>query len=311
MRLGFGIGVTDVRRPSEANPQVPATPVISIATGGGYKDSVYASSHAGQWTADGVNIAGAVGTTYQMTRANEGKAIRCGASNTIEMWVINDIPTSYRTNGGWWDPKIAQNTSAGTVTAWPDLWAVRDMSQTTLAQRPSAVTLGGYPAAAWPNDTSVNTYLGPATNFAPAFWLLVMQYKTGLETAFDGYDAILSDSGNVYRVMGNSGSDQLYAGTWAGTASKNGSASAATVLPLAKSLLSMSGTPQSAQWSLGRSRTSGDRAWKGAMFEVLALGVTPTEALKQQIEGCVAHRNGIATSLPAQHPYRVAGPRLS
>ena len=63
---------------------------ISITSGGGYAGSIYTSDRAGQWTADGVAISGETGLTYTMSLANEGKAIQCANSNTIEMWVPSD-----------------------------------------------------------------------------------------------------------------------------------------------------------------------------------------------------------------------------
>ena len=294
-----------------AVPPVDAAPQIAITSGGGYAGSVYTSTVAGQWTADGSPISGATGTAYTMTLIDEGKAIRCGVSNTIEMWTFNDIPSAYRTNGGWWDPKHSQTLSGGKVASWPDQWGVRDMTQATGSKQPTSETVSGYPAAIWP-DASLDTYLGPAAAFAPAFWLLVLRYKDGIDPAFGNYDALVTDGSSTNRVMGDSGTNQIYLYSgWAAVARKNGNAPEAPILPLAKSLVSFSGGAVATSWSLGRSRSSGDRAWKGPMFEALALGVAPDTTLRQQIEGCAAWRNGLQASLPQDHPYKSAAPRIA
>lgn len=84
-----------------------AIPVISINAGasGGYAGSTYRSTIPGQWTADGAEIPGATGATYIMSIANEGKAIRCGASNTIRLWTPYQFDLTARLF--WYDMRRA------------------------------------------------------------------------------------------------------------------------------------------------------------------------------------------------------------
>ena len=60
--IGLGLGVTGGRT---------IFPVVTIA-GPGYAGSVYSATIAGQWTANGAAIPGAVGKTWTMTPAYEG-----------------------------------------------------------------------------------------------------------------------------------------------------------------------------------------------------------------------------------------------
>ncbi|MCC7320323.1 MAG: hypothetical protein IT542_05015 [Rubellimicrobium sp.] len=105
--LGLGLGVAGCAVLSQA-------PAIAVDSGTGLAGSVYRATRAGQWTADGQPIAGATGTTWVMTPAHEGAAIRCGASNAIEIWVPSDLPGIL----GWWDARRGVTLAGGTVSAW-------------------------------------------------------------------------------------------------------------------------------------------------------------------------------------------------
>lgn len=294
------------RRPAPAPGGASRT--ITIA-GSGYAGSTYTSDRAGQWTADGAAISGATGTSYAMTTANEGRAIRCADSNIIQMWTPGALPTGYRANGGWWcaDDQIS---AGGLVSAWPDRWGVRDMTQTVDASKPSTGTIGGQACAVWPS-TDNNCYLAPAGTFAPGWWLSVLQYKDGLVGAFDTYERIIGAAGPPNHVFGSAGTSNLYQYTaYAIQARKNGAAALdKLVLPLPLSLLSFYGTPASALWSIGRGN-SATVGWKGPRCMDLALGSVPTQSEREQIEGYAAHKYGITSYLPSAHPYKSAAPRV-
>jgi hypothetical protein len=62
-------------------------PVISLTTGVGYAGSVYTSTKASQWYANGIAISGETSTTYTRTIATEDKVITQASSNSIAaMW---------------------------------------------------------------------------------------------------------------------------------------------------------------------------------------------------------------------------------
>lgn len=309
-------------------------PVISITSGGGYAGSVYkADKPQGQWYAGEDAIAGATNDTWTMTTALEGAAItyRIGplVSNAIEMWMPTDLAASYRSNGGWWDPKRSVNVSGGKVTGLVDQFGARNMSQPTGANQPDyAASINGWPAISWP-DAENDRHLIPASDFAPAYWAFVMQYgSTGTATLFpnttgDGdYPSIISNGYGPNRVMGGKNTPDLFSSSvWSAFARKNApldNAAISTILPLPKSLVEIGGSPSSASWMIGKSAgasASGlvyTRGWRGPMFEVIALGASPvtdTDTLRR-LQGCLAWRNGLQASLPALHPHRNAGPRV-
>jgi len=80
--LGVGLSLMSVAIRGRA---ADLPPIISITSGNGYAGSVYSSTVPGQWYADGVAIAGAVGTSWTLPLAHEGQAIRCGDSNIIQV----------------------------------------------------------------------------------------------------------------------------------------------------------------------------------------------------------------------------------
>ena len=63
-------------------------PVIFLVSGTGHVGSVYGSSKAGQWYADGVAIPGATGETYTRTRQTEAAALSQVGSNVIPRPVL-------------------------------------------------------------------------------------------------------------------------------------------------------------------------------------------------------------------------------
>ena len=64
-------------------------PVIFLVSGTGHVGSVYGSSKAGQWFADGVAIPGATGETYTRTRQTEAAALSPAGSNVIPRSVLS------------------------------------------------------------------------------------------------------------------------------------------------------------------------------------------------------------------------------
>ena len=56
----------------------------------------------------------------------------------------------------------------------------------------------------------------------------------------------------------------------------------------------------------GNSNTS--QNFEGRICEIIALRYFPDIGLRQKIEGYLAHKWGLAASLPAEHPYKIAAP---
>ncbi|WP_062762956.1 hypothetical protein [Falsirhodobacter sp. alg1] len=230
-------------------------------------------------------------------------------------WTLDDIPASYRTNGGLWRMSAAQ-TSGGQISSVPDAWGVRPMMQATSTYQPAYETVSGYPAAVWP-DASNDLFLAPTASFAPVWWLIVMQFSDGKTSLWPkkSYPTLISDgatSNATARVMGDDSSAVLLSsGVWASTASVNAAASSATVLPLPMGMVELRGSAQSAQWSLGRTNNATGRGWRGPMWMALALGVEPKDDLLARIQGSVAWSYGLEQKLPSSHPYRQAAPTVA
>lgn len=295
------------------NEPAPVAPVISIASGSGYAGSVYASTVAGQWTADGAAIAGATGSTWTMTIEHEGKAIRCGDSNALKMWTLNDIPLEYRTNGGWWSPRRAvQVTSENRVSSLPDQWGVRAQGQQNVNYQPDYEVIDGHAAAVWPNTNNYKK-LEVVAPYAPAWFAFVMRLRDGTGV-FANYEGPIGSNDLqpvASRIMGGNNSANWMTGTvWTSESNINAQGYSAVGAPLPKSLVEFRGTPVNALWLIGvgsRNDAAG-RSWKGPIWEVLALGVEPTGELLARIQGCLAHQQNISDKLPADHPYKASAP---
>lgn len=297
--LGLGLGLSPGKGGGAAQ-------MIAITSGGGYAGSTYSARRADQWYIDDVAIPGETSTTYTMTLANEGKALRCGESNVIKMWMPTDLDASLKTNGGWWDPKRQVSATGGKVTSIADQFGVRDLSQSVDANRFTLSTVDGYPAMVAP-DTGNNCHVAPAAPYSPAYWMFVLQYRDGVDGLFDGYDSLVSTATN-YIIWNQAGAGATGA-TWASQFNKNGQGLANIVLPMPKSIMSFSGTPISGLWSPGLSNSGQTtRGWRGPFFEILALGAVPDAITQARIEGCMAWRHGTQALLPTNHQFKTVGP---
>lgn len=282
-----------------------ASPVISITSGSGYAGSVYSSTVAGQWTADGVAIAGATGTSWTMTVALEGKAIRCGASNVIRMWTPAALTAGQVC---WLDPKWSQTVAAGKIVEWPDRFGVHDFAQTTAGNQLTVAEINGKPVAY--SDGASACYLQSDSNLSVAWLAAVAQFGVGTETA-------ITATYNYYpNVVGCSsgGQMQIKKGTkeWNGvTFSKNGGSISSVALPMPLSVICGASRFSGALLHQIGGGSSTNVSWNGYVAEVLLLSSVPTDDEIDLIEGCMAHRNGLSASLPAAHPYKTTAPRIA
>lgn len=311
----MGLGLPSRRRsPVTAAAPPPVLPVISLTSGTGYAGSVYASDIPDQWTADDEPIAGVTGTAYTMSVADEGKVIRCGGSNAIQMWTPDAIPAEYRAGGGWWSPRKSVQVSEGRIAGVPDQWGVNSLVQQTAADQPDYAVVDGGPAAVWP-QTINNRYLAQSNTIAPAWWLMCLTLRDGL-SGFAGYEGFIGNRSlstpSISRVMGGENTVSLLGGTvWTVQASVNAKTPIQAVAPLSRDLIEFRGTPTEAYWHVGASNGNVNRSWRGAMFEWLCLGTEPAGDLLARIQGCIAHQQGIQAKLPASHPYRTQAPMVT
>lgn len=297
--LGIGIRIGGAEVP--VTP--PAAPVIAIASGSGYAGSVYTSTGAGQWTADGAAIAGATGTAWTMTAAYEGAAIRCGASNAIRMWT----PAALSGNRvAWLAPRWSMTVAAGKIVELPDRWGANPFSQTVAANQPTATSIDGYAAVL--GVSGVDAYLQSSAALAVGYAFFVAAY-TNTGGVFANWGALLAQGAGYGSFQGRN-----TAATWnAISVRSNGgdlTTSAAAVLS-GKSLLSSVPRQPTAAANQRIGMQSAGTGWIGAIYEAILLTTEPDTATRQRIEGYLAHVQGLSAGLPAAHPYKAAAPQVT
>lgn len=305
------LGQTIWTRPSGA-------PEIAIMAGSGYLGSTYVSTVADQWYADDVAIFGATGSTWTMDLANEGKAIRCGDSNIIEMWVPDDL-TEASTTDVW--TADGQVTADGKVTQWSNRISSKTptLIQATAANQPTAGTINGMECSVWP-DTQNTCRLQSATSRTSSYAMAVMQYRNGISTTFVAptYVGMFASnttaiSGSAGRIMLSSSGTVFSASTsWATSTweiSKNAVVET-TFIPLPLSLVEFSGPSRNGVPIIGNEPFTTTRGWSGPICLYALAETEPSAADRAKLQGYAAHRYGIAASLPSNHPYKSAAPRI-
>ena len=328
MRIGFGFSL--------AAPMAAALilaqpdPVISFS-GSGYAGSVYTSTVAAQWTADGTAISGATGTTWTMTSALEGKVIRCGASNAIQMWT----PKALAVIDLWSDPSDATKVTLANANIYsiaPKAGIVTDaMVQATVAYQPALQQLNGLNCGYYTFGNS-----GLYAAFTNTFDRLG-------SSAFAVVTAeVPSNQSSTMFAMGTSSSGGFRAdvaiNTFASPAIRCNLSSdfnSDLSYPTGDATGHLIGyhcdpaTPSSVKTNLDGvlSGTSGGAAtgkptslwlggfsalpgrWQGKIAEVLYVpGITAAQ--RQLCEGYLMQKWGLSSKLAANHPYKSAAPRL-
>ena len=61
-------------------------------------------------------------------------------------------------------------------------------------------------------------------------------------------------------------------------------------------------------YQVGADRTIGGREWKGHFGEVIAFGTKLPDTTRQKVEGYLAHKWGLTSTLPGSHPYKSSKP---
>ena len=139
---------------------------------------------------------------------------------------------------------------------------------------------------------------------------VVVYYKDGTDNSFDAYNTLISGPGSygANRIMGNINTATFITSSNFnnGSTFKNGSStSSSTVLPMPASLICMnsSAVMTEARKLLFNSQYS-DRGWIGGIGEMIGLSSTASTSDRGAIEGYLAHKWGLAGSLPSNHSHK-------
>ncbi|WP_217351728.1 hypothetical protein, partial [Ruegeria sp. HKCCD8929] len=173
---------------------------------------------------------------------------------------------------------------------------------------PSEPRAGGRPALVWPD--TVNDYgLELPADASCSEIFIVMQYKDGIDEAWDNYITLITDkagiTSNGVRTVGNYNGTNLYAGgssaiSWL---RKDGGSATRTLLPMPLSVIrftskdqSTPGTPINIASLGGPNKGGANRAWQGIMCQLIAVSaqVTWTEAQAAQMTDFLMQKWGIS-----------------
>lgn len=225
------------------------------------------------------------------------------------LWTPAALSSSLKTGGVWWDMSQSAylTQSGGLVTGITDRFGANNAVQTTASLQGTFDT-----------DHVMLTYGGyqPATAHAPLWGILLTTYAAdGTLTTYEQWPTFWGlSSGSAGRVQGKRNYNTLNTDVtyFGGTARKNGaSALSAAMLPLSKASVSWTLTSglASGLYGIGLAGDTISRYY-GSVYEVIALATEPDTATRQRLEGYLHWRHGAAASLPTDHPYKSAAPRL-
>lgn len=299
-----------------------ATPVISITSGTGYAGSTYTSTIAGQWYADDVAIGGETGETYVLSLANEGKVIRCGDSNEIEMWVPQDATG---TLVALFDIRQGLTLAGAAVSAWASQVGGVSAVQATGVIQPDygAAAFNGNPGIAFGATDRLNDI---AISMSPPSVTVVGGVEFNDANDCNLWGASLANGFEVRR----SAAGLVLAVVAAGSAVLATSSSAWTTgVPYLLGVRHQNAGPYSFRRN-GVANGSGTSAGSVSGAGTVTLGVryTSTNYLRgdmtsqlrwhsilsdadmERAEGWVAHTTGNTGLLDAAHPYKTIAPKV-
>lgn len=319
MRIDTGLALTSTALFACPNMAAPA-PSLTITSGSGYAGSVYTSTVAGQWFADDSAIPDANGTTFEMPLALEGKALRCGASNTIRMW----RPQMLGAIAAVMDIRQGLSLSGTAVSAWASQVGTLIAGQASTSARPqaSASAFAGTPALTFDGGDELLDLALATTPSARTVVCGVVFNGTGSRSIFgaaqSGGYVLRVSSGNLLQV-GASNVTIL--------ATATATVTGGSPLILVSRFVSSgpydfranggslgSGTASGGFWGSGTARigstAAGDVArMNGAIASIIAFDAWLSEAEVQRAEGWIAHTSGTSSLLPTGHPYKTEAPR--
>jgi hypothetical protein len=181
--------------------------------------------------------------------------------------------------------------------------------------RPSYNTTGlnGKPTLDW-GRTLNNKTLNNTSTYNPARIYGAAHYQGG--NPFSNYTGLCSFNFTVNRdllITANAGTQWFESYP----VFLNGGTSSGVALPAISTpfIFATDASPSSNRTNtyIGSDRASGfgsNRGWIGTISEIIILPAAPGTAGRQRIEGYLAHKWGLTTNLPNDHPYKSAAPTL-
>ena len=247
-------------------------------------------------------------TGWKHNDASLGVAANPAAFSNLALWLDaadsstlfsdHTFNTSATTDIGGWKDKSGNNNHATQATS--SRKPTYTVSNSLLNNKSSV------------SSSSENGSIGldlPSTSLQEIF--VVAYYKDGSDNSFDNYNTLISGTGTngQYRIMGHSGSSNWFTGSDRlndGGNFKNGATSSSnSALPMSATLLRFAS-------SVARTQTRGilyntqnaDRGWIGGVGQIIGLSTTSSTSDRQKIEGYLAHKWGLAGSLPSNHSHK-------
>jgi hypothetical protein len=147
---------------------------------------------------------------------------------------------------------------------------------------------------------------------------IIAYYDDGTDTTFDGYNTLITGPSTKgrYNIMGRKDTDDWYNGSKrfiTGGSFKNAGSASYAVLPMPATLLRFtSSTPiTEARGLLYNAHYTSDGGWKGGVGEIIGFSSISSTSDRQKVEGYLAHKWGLTSNLPADHPFKSSRPITS
>lgn len=196
----------------------------------------------------------------------------------------------------------------GELTTWDDLvGTANSLTQTTQTSRPMVV-LNAYNGQSTVRFDGTDDFLElpvDRTDVRAVFAVVREDVAAGNVKFLFGDDINyhFHRDQNATKYMIGSGASASVTG---GTARINGTVvnMQATPYPTTLGIVSFETTGNVEIGNIGRDRTIAGRNWQGDICEIIILNVVPSQSNRESIEGYLAWKYGLQTSLPDTHPYR-------
>lgn len=328
------INVSRVSGDTDLSVQSGAQLYFTPANGTNWQQVTIAAAEDADWTNGAALLlcedAGGLFSSVNVTATeadndNDLPLVDAGEDRTIQLEGLVSWTPAEMATVAWYDAAdastILTNDAVGKVSRWSDKSGNnRDASQASTGNQPTYVAsdamVNNMPSI---GNSASSGQIGLQTpSFAAKNVYVVMYYKDGTDSSFDVYSTLFSGPGvnGEYRVMGNQSTDDFistYTFNNAGTY-KNGSEinTVSDVLPMPVSILKFKSIALREQvYALGYNQLDSNRDWQGMYCEWIFTDGSEDAATEKQIEGYLAHKWGLAESLPSDHPYKGAKPMMS
>jgi hypothetical protein len=278
-----------------------STNVAGLATNATYWFRCYVTNQAG--------------TAWSLLASSfSGEAVGKGGA-----WTPAQITTI-----AWYDAADAGTVqlNAGAVSNWMDKSGSNyHMKQPSGSKQPiynaSDSLFGGLPSIS--GTANINRYLEMDQTIEIKRLYMVVYYGDGTDTVFSKHDALLGDATGNWRLCGRDGDNHVFDGTRdvknfdnGGTTYRNGSTVDTTYqangLPITGEIFTLtSPLVRTGQWRL-LGNNANWTGWGGGLGEMIFTDGSEDLATQQMIEGYLAHKWGMESTLAAGHPYETAPP---